>query len=176
MDEMTKTMLINLEEKTGKNLDQWIQIVNISQVTKHKEIIDYLKSEYGLTYGYANLIALKYRESKEGKPPTGATLVDTQYSGNKNDLRPIYNAIIEGLRSLGKDVEIAPKKAYVSLRRSKQFAIIQPSTVARVEVGINLKGIEPGDRLESSGSFNAMVSHRFGSLNWIRSMSSCFYG
>jgi Domain of unknown function (DUF5655) len=27
-------------------------------------------------------------------------------------------------------------------------------------VGINLKGTEPTDRLEASGSFNAMVSHR----------------
>jgi hypothetical protein len=27
-------------------------------------------------------------------------------------------------------------------------------------VGINLKGTEPGDRLEASGSFNVMVSHR----------------
>lgn len=81
VDEMTNTMLQNLEEQTGKNLDQWIQIVNNSQVTKHKEIIVYLKSEYGLTYGYANLIALKYRESTEGKPATGNWFVDTQYSG-----------------------------------------------------------------------------------------------
>jgi hypothetical protein len=83
VDDMTNTMLQNLEEKTGNNLDQWIQIVNHSQVTKHKEIIDHLKSEYGLTYGYANLIAIKSRESKEGNPPTGDSLVATQYSGKK---------------------------------------------------------------------------------------------
>ena len=67
VDEMTQSMLRNLEQKTGKNLDQWIQIVNRSKATKHKEIIDYLKSEYGLTYGYANLIALKTRQAKEDK-------------------------------------------------------------------------------------------------------------
>ena len=61
VDEMTDSMLHNLEEKTGKNLDQWIQIVNGSKVVKHKGMINYLKSEYGLTYGYANLIALKAR-------------------------------------------------------------------------------------------------------------------
>ena len=160
VDEMTNTMLQNLEEKTGKNLDLWIQIVNNSQVTRHKEIIGHLKSEYGLTYGYANLIALKTRESLEGKPPTGDSLVDMQYSGNKSGLRPIYDAIIGGVKSFGKDVEVAPKKAYVSLRRSKQFAIVQPSTKTRVDVGINLKGTDPGGRLEPSGSFNAMVSHR----------------
>ncbi len=57
-------------------------------------------------------------------------------------------------------VEVSPKKAYVSLRRHKQFAILQPSTATRLDVGINLKDVEPSGRLEASGSFNAMLSHR----------------
>ena len=76
IDDMTNTMLQNLENKTGKNLDEWIKIANNSPATKHKEIIDYLKTEYGLTYGYANLIALKTREAKEGQTPTGDALID----------------------------------------------------------------------------------------------------
>ena len=63
--------------KTGTTPDQGIEYGNNSQVTKLREIIDYLKSKYGLTYGYANLFALKTRASKEGKPPTGNSLVDT---------------------------------------------------------------------------------------------------
>jgi hypothetical protein len=46
------------------------------------------------------------------------------------------------------------------LRRSKQFALIQPSTATRLDVGINLKNVPPSERLEASGSFNAMGSHR----------------
>lgn len=149
VDEMTDSMVRNLEEKTGKKLDQWIQIVNGSKVTMHKEMINYLKSEYGLTYGYANLVALKTRESLEVAPPTGDSLVDLQYSGKWSGLRPIYDAIIEMVSEFGEDVEIAPKKAYVSLRRNKQFAIVQPSTKTRVDVGINLKGIEPEGRFEA---------------------------
>jgi hypothetical protein len=57
-------------------------------------------------------------------------------------------------------VIISPKKAYVSLRRNKQFGLIQPSTKTRVDVGINLEGDVVGGRLEKSGSFNSMVSHR----------------
>jgi len=64
------------------------------------------------------------------------------------------------VQSFGRDVEIAPKKTYVSLRRSKQFALVQPSTKDRIDVGINLEGTAPSGRLEASGSFNAMVSHR----------------
>jgi hypothetical protein len=48
----------------------------------------------------------------------------------------------------------------VSLRRSKQFGLIQPSTATRVDLGLNLKGVPPKGRLEASGSFNAMCTHR----------------
>ena len=48
----------------------------------------------------------------------------------------------------------------MALRRNKQFGIVQPSTKTRVDVGINLKGVEPTERLEASDSFNSMVSHR----------------
>jgi hypothetical protein len=38
--------------------------------------------------------------------------------------------------------------------------LIQPSTADRLDVGINLKGTPADGRLEASGSFNSMVSHR----------------
>lgn len=62
--------------------------------------------------------------------------------------------------SFGTDVEIEPKKAYVSLWRRVQFTLVQPSTKTRVDVGINLNGTDQEEKLEPSGSFNAMVSHR----------------
>ena len=83
-----------------------------------------------------------------------------QYAGKKAALKPIYDKLVALLRRIDSGVEFAPKKAYVSVRRAKQFAIIQPTTATRLDVGINLKGIAPTARLEVSGSFNAMVSHR----------------
>lgn len=80
--------------------------------------------------------------------------------GPKAAFRPLYDKLITAIQKFGADVEVSPKKTYVSLRRSKQFALIQPSTATRLDVGINLKGTPAKGRLEASGSFNAMVSHR----------------
>jgi hypothetical protein len=158
-EEMEASMIENLKEKTGKPLEHWIKVALASKLSKHGEIVSLLKSEHGLGHGYANLVAHKALQAGAAAP-TREDLVGAQYEGAKAALRPIYEALIGAVSKFGADVEVAPKKTYVSLRRKKQFALIQPSTATRVDVGINLKGEAPAGRLEASGSFNAMVSHR----------------
>jgi len=157
-EEMALSMIQNLPEKTGKSLEEWLQITRASGLEKHGQILKMLKTDHGMTHGFANLVAMKTLQS--GPEPNQDDLVEAQYSGPKADLRPIYNSLVAEIGNFGADVEFSPKKAYVSLRRNKQFGIIQPSTKTRVDVGINLKGVDSTDRLEASGSFNAMVSHR----------------
>jgi hypothetical protein len=157
-EEMQATMIANLKKNTGNALAAWLKIVRASKAEKHGAIVKHLKSEHGVTHGYANLIAHQALGSDAPSAPTG-DLVATQYNG-KDDLRPIYDKLIKAVGRFGSDVEVSPKKAYVSLRRSKQFGIIQPSTKSRLDVGITLKGVKPTDRLEAAGSFNSMVSHR----------------
>jgi predicted transport protein len=158
-EEMLAAMIANLKATTGKSIDEWLVITRATKLAKHGEIVAHLKSTYGIGHGYANQIA---QQTLRGGAPaaSGDDLVDAQYAGAKAALRPIHDALVAALKKLGKDVELAPKKAYVSVRRNKQFAIVQPSTATRLDVGINLPGVKPTARLEASGSFNAMVSHR----------------
>ena len=158
-EEMAASMIANLEEKTGRDLAGWLEITKASGLGKHGQIVKLLKSEHGMTHGYANLVAHETLRAGQDQP-TESDLVENQYSGAKAALRPIYDVLLREISKFGSDLEIAPKKTYVSLRRNKQFGIIQPSTKTRVDVGVNLAGVEPTDRLEASGSFNAMVSHR----------------
>jgi hypothetical protein len=153
------TMIANLKENTGKTLEQWVRIAAGSKIAKHGELVKHLKGEHGLGHGYANLVAQKAL-NPELDAVSGDDLVGAQYAGPKAAMRPVYDAIIAAVERFGKDVEVSPKQTYVSLRRSKQFALVQPSTATRVDVGINLKGVAPTARLEAAGSFNAMVSHR----------------
>lgn len=157
-EEMAAAMIANIKDKTGKTLPQWMKIVKAAKLAKHGEITKHLKGEHGVTHGFANLIAHQYLQA-DAPAASGDDLVAAQYA-SKPELKPIYDKLIKALAGFGKDVEVAPKKAYVSLRRNKQFALIQPSTKTRLDVGVNLKGNDATERLEVSGSFNAMVSHR----------------
>ncbi len=155
---MEDTMIANLEKNTGKSLAEWIKIVKASGKEKHGEMIKFLKTEHDFTHGFANLVVHKARQSDAGSADE-SDLIDGQYKG-KEQFRPIYDDLIKKIKAFGGDVEIAPKKAYVSLRRKKQFGLIQPSTKSRLDIGINLKDAKPTGKLEASGSFNSMVSHR----------------
>lgn len=152
-------MIANMKANTGRSLDEWLKITAKAKLTKHGEIVKMLKSDHALGHGFANLVAHRTLSSDAGSHDRD-DLLAAQYAGPKAALKPIYDKLVGMIEALGKDVELAPKKAYMSVRRSKQFALIQPSTATRLDLGLNLKGAAPKGRLEASGSFNAMCSHR----------------
>lgn len=154
----TAAMVANLETKTGKSLDAWLRLTKESGQHKHKALVDWLKVNHSLGHGYANLVAHKTLGSDAGSSDDAA-LMEAMFAGPKAAIRPVYDkvaAIVSGLDG----AQFAPKKAYVSLRRAKQFGLVQPTTKDRLDLGLNLKGMEPHGRLEASGSFNSMVTHR----------------
>ncbi len=159
VDEATQTQIRNIEAQTGQTLDTMIAAGLATGLTKHKELQAFFTETYGLTYGNANVLAVFARDRLKGAAGEEENFVDAQYEGKKAPLRPLYDALIAAVTGFGDDVEIAPKRTYVSLRRKKQFALVQPGA-GRVDVGINMKGVEPAGRLEKSGSFNAMCTHR----------------
>ncbi|MGD2129486.1 MAG: DUF5655 domain-containing protein [Lysobacterales bacterium] len=158
-DPAVLTMEANIAEKTGKTVSQWVAIVRKTRLEKHGQIVKFLKSEHGFTHGYAQLVTFRALESSAADQPD-ADLVEAQYAGPKAGLKPIYDRILAAVKEFGPGLEVAPKKTYVSLRHKTQFALVQPSTKTRVDLGIKLKGKPPTARLEDSGSFNSMVTHR----------------
>lgn len=158
MDKAAQTMIENLYKNTGQTLEQWIEIVKIQNFDKHGEAIKFLKETHGLTHGFANLIAHKAKGSDAGSAENTDDLITNQYKG-KEHFKPIYDKLISEIQTFGNDIEIAPKNAYVSLRRKKQFATLNPATKTRFEIGINLKGQEPTGKLEPEKP-KSMCSHK----------------
>jgi predicted transport protein len=160
IDPQLQTMINNMPNKTGKSLDEWFEVLDAARLEKHGEMMKLIKGEYGVSHGFANTIVLLYRQQAAGGLPSEADLVADQYTGAKADLKPIYEAVLAAVNGFGRDVEISPKKKYVSLRRKKQFAIVQPSTKTRVDLGLNLKNVEPSERLQGGVVFSGMCSHK----------------
>ncbi len=154
MDKALQTMIENMPEKTGKKLDEWLEILNKENFEKHSIAVKFLKTEYGVTHGFANTIVVLSKKNDSYED-----LVSNQYNG-KELLKPIYEMILSAVESFGDDIEITPKKGSVSLIRKKQFALIKPATKTRIDLGLKLKGVEVQGCLESSGPFGAMCTHR----------------
>lgn len=152
-------MINNLETKTGRSLAAWIALVRSAGLGKHGEMVNWLKAKHALGHGYANLVV--HMAKAEASPvPKGDEVSDAWFEGDKAVIRPIYDAVMAVVAELGGDIELAPKKAYMSVRRSKQFACVHPSTKSRLDLGLQLKGVKPVGRLEVAGSWNGMVTHR----------------
>jgi uncharacterized protein DUF5655/uncharacterized protein DUF4287 len=155
MDHAVQSQTRNIERATGRSIDAWVALVNSSGKERHMEILTWLKAEHGFSHGNANLVALT---AKRGSSEGGAEkLVDAMYAGPKATMRPFHDQVIELARGFGDDVELAPKQVYVSLRRTKQFGTVGPGARGRLEIGLNLKGMEPAGRLEAAGG---MCTHR----------------
>ena len=159
MKDPAQTMIENLLKNTGKSLEEWIEITKREGFQKHGEIMKFLKGTHGFTHGFANLIAHKTLKSDAGSAEKVEDLISAQYKGKEHFL-PLYQSLKKKIEAFGNDIEFAPKKTYVSLRRKKQFAILNPATKTRFEIGINLKGQEASGILQIESKSNAMLSHR----------------
>ena len=148
VDKATETQLKNIQTRTGKTLAELTTIIQGSGLRKHGEIRDLLKRDLGMGHGDANTVVHYALKSAAGDAAAASPgdVVTEIYSGAKAALRPIHDALMQAITPFG-DFEIAPKKGYVSLRRKKQFATVGPATNTRVEVGLNMKGVEATDRL-----------------------------
>ena len=189
-EEGIATQIRNIEARYGKTMAQWSVIVAASGLTRHQDVVALLKTEHGLPHGAAHRVSLTARQQSiaglagpgpaspgpAGPGQAGSATpedpVSALYSGRKAALRPLHEALMTAILALGNDIEIAPKKGYLSLRRGRQFAMIQPSGAGRIDVGLILPATPatpaapatpatPADpRLEPAAGFNALFTHR----------------
>lgn len=152
-----RSQIQNIEAKYGRSIDDWIELIRASGRARHGEIVAMLKTEYGLSHGAANRVALVAMDALA--PKAEATDPEMTLYAGKGGLLPIHARLMGSVSGLGPDVEVAPKKGYLSLRRRKQFAMIRPAA-RHVDLGLILPGRPVDARFESAANFNALFTHR----------------
>jgi len=158
--DMMRAVIANLPAKTGCGFDEWValtreQAIDQMGMSKNGEIVNWLKREYGLGHSTAFILAAEALKPADYVAPTDEQVIDAQYVGAKASLRPIFERVLAYVKTLGDDARIETRQSYVAFARAKQFALIQPSTKTRVDLGLVLPDVAPSGRLAASINFGS---------------------
>ena len=165
---MVQKWIVDLPDKTGKSLDQWLKLVKKSGPPTGEERRQWLKSEHGLGTNSASWIAERAEgKNQEDSDPdaylkAAAGYVEAMFAGPKANLRPVYDQLLLLGLGVARDVKACPCKTIVPLYRNHVFAQIKPATRTRIDMGFALKDLKPTGRLIDTGGFakKDRITHR----------------
>jgi hypothetical protein len=155
--------LDTIKEKTGLSVKDFQKLADerglLRQGVKAGEVVNWLKTDYGLGHGHAMAMYGTLRAIDAPKA-TDQDRIDKHFSGKRSAWLPVFNKLMKQVQKFGADVSTQAGNSYISLLRSgKKFAIVKVSG-ERFDVGIKLKGTDANERLTNAGTWNAMVTHR----------------
>jgi predicted transport protein len=155
-----QTLLTNLEAKTGQSVDQWAARARAEAPGDAKA---WLKAQ-GLGTTQAGFVLQRlaaqpghaFDDTPEGYLAAAPGYVDTQYSGKKAALRPLFERVVALARSLGADVKVCPCETLVPFYRTHVFAQVKPFA-SRLDLGLALGDPEAvqdaSGRVKDTGGF-----------------------
>jgi hypothetical protein len=152
--------LDNVKAKTGKMPEDFAKLAAQKGLTKHGDIVKWLKSDFALGHGHATAIAGVVMS--RGAPKASAEeKFDALFAGKKQHWRAPCDRLLAQMKELGSEFDASAGGTYISLLRAgRKFGILQPSSSERLDIGIKLKGAAVSERFEPAGRWNAMVTHR----------------
>ncbi len=152
--------LDTIKAKTGKTPADFRKLAAKKGLTKYPELVSWLKTDFELGHGHANVIAHEIMNVDAPKV-TREEAIAKLFAGKKEKWRKPYDTLAAKLSKFGKDVSVGTTSSYISLLRDgKKFGIVMPSSAERLDLGIKFKGVKPTTRLESAGTWQNMVTHR----------------
>jgi hypothetical protein len=166
---MTVKWIGELKQKTGRSLEEWLKFIKKEGPSTEQERRDWLKAKHGLGTNSAGWLA----ERSVGKGEEIGDLdhylraaekyVEEMFSGKKEHLRPMYDALLKLGLSMGKDAKACPCQTIVPLYRNHVFAQIKPTTQSRIDFGLALGNTKTPKRLIDTGGYakKDRITHRF---------------
>ena len=141
---MMQKWIAEMKVKTGRSLEEWIALAMKEGPKEDKARRAWLKTKHNLGTNSAWWISERVdgkgaeEDSPEAYLNTAAVYVEEQYAGAKEELRPIYDELLQLGKSMGEDVKACPCKTMVPLYREHVFAQIKPTTNTRIDLGFAL--------------------------------------
>ena len=132
--EMGERILRNLKAKTGKELNEWLDIIRASGLSEKKPVMDYLKTQHDVGHFQAQKIYEQFTGTDIYQNPE-KFIVDLFNSASSMSRFRELESII---KQTGEDVKMQPCKTYIPFYRSKQFAVVTVGKSGEVRLGLNL--------------------------------------
>ena len=151
-EEMYEAIARNLPERTGKSLDEWLEVARDRPDGKRTQQTEWLMG-FGLGRGQAQTV-LYYAQGMDIDYQDKDGLVRDMYKGRHEFLFPVYEETRDTLMSKWKDVDLHVLKTYVSLNRRRQFLIMLPRK-GELVLGLALPEDHRDDRLIPAGNIGS---------------------
>jgi hypothetical protein len=163
-----ESIIEGMKKKTGRSLEEWLELAKEKGPADEKQRRDWLKREHGLGTNYAAWIAERsvgkssHEETPEQYLQHAHDYVEKMFAGPKEHLRPIYDEIIKFARTMGPDIRVSPCSTIVPVYRKHVVAQIKPTTRTRIDLGLALKNAKVPKRLINTGGFEKKdrITHR----------------
>lgn len=137
-----------LRKQTGKDVEYWNARIKKRKFADAERLKEWLADE-GVT-GYAKqLLVMEHFGYPDFVITSADELIDNQYA-DRQQLRPIYEAIVAAAKVCG-EIVIQARKGYVSLMTpTRTFARVRATTTSRIDLGLRLAVLKPQGRLKPS--------------------------
>jgi len=165
----TQKWIADLKTKTGRSLDEWLKLIKKDGPPTEPERREWLTSKFSLGTNSAWWLAERSLGKGEevGDPDqylqAAEKYVEEMFSGKKEALRPIYDALLKLGLSIGKEAKACPCQTIVPLYRKHVFAQIKPTTQTRIDFGLALGNLKTPERIVDTGGYakKERITHRF---------------
>lgn len=156
---MAAKQLDSMRERTGHDMAEWIQIV---EDTSGLDPLDqlavrrWLRDEHGISQNTQWAIAFEVAGRAGWVMPTADQFADQMYTGKKEPLRPLHDALVSAALAAGPQARVEGRGSYTPVIHARQFAAVGPGPRLTVRLGLRFR--EAPDGLEPAKGF-AQATH-----------------
>ncbi|HET8984554.1 MAG TPA: DUF5655 domain-containing protein [Trueperaceae bacterium] len=140
MGDVMDATAVNMKERTGRSLEEWVQVVLGSGIDPHdlKAVRRWLKDEHGAKVNTRWHIADAAAKAAGWQRPSVEVFIDQQFAGSKAGMRPLFDLLRAAIEDLGDDVSVQGRGGYTPFVRARQFAAVA-TTRSRLDVGLRYR-------------------------------------
>jgi hypothetical protein len=152
-ERLEREFIASVREKTGKELDEWMNVIGSSGESKPNAILNWLKQTHNLNHMQANFLSGIYLN--DGKPVFDHQALFAKLFEGKQLLLSVYKPLERAVQKQLPDALFIPTKTYISIEAKRCFACAT-LTKNTIRVGLDLGDLPFDGYVQKARSLGAM--------------------